>query len=126
MAEAQENEHVLISDSFDERDKTKACTVNLRHESYDVYIGRAGRGQDGYFGNPFKLKAQEDRGTMIERYRTYFKKRIMADAKFRNRIQELHGKRLGCFCKPRTCHGDVIVEYLEDESIDVSISEAEL
>ena len=29
--------------------------VNIRKEAYDVYIGRAGKGQDGYFGNPFRL-----------------------------------------------------------------------
>ncbi len=30
--------------------------VNIRKKAYDVYIGRAGKGQDGYFGNPFRLK----------------------------------------------------------------------
>ena len=30
--------------------------VNLFKNKYDVYIGRAGKGQDGYFGNPFPLK----------------------------------------------------------------------
>jgi len=27
---------------------------------------------------------------------------------------KLKGKRLGCWCKPKGCHGDVIVELLED------------
>lgn len=36
--------------------------VNIRKEAYDVYIGRAGKGQDGYFGNPFRLKQDMDRG----------------------------------------------------------------
>ncbi|GHV10010.1 hypothetical protein FACS1894162_2160 [Bacteroidia bacterium] len=29
--------------------------VNIKNSRCDVYIGRAGRGQDGYFGNPFRL-----------------------------------------------------------------------
>ena len=58
--------------------------VNIRHAACDVYIGRAGHGEDGYFGNPF-----------------------------RQRIHALKGKRLGCFCKPYPCHGDIIKEYLD-------------
>lgn len=26
--------------------------------------------------------------------------------------QQLIGKRLGCFCKPHACHGDIIANYL--------------
>ena len=46
--------------------------VNIRKEHYDQYIGRAGRGEDGYFGNPFRLNPGESRGSTIERYRKYF------------------------------------------------------
>ena len=31
----------------------QTVVVNIYKEQFDVYIGRAGRGQDGYFGNPF-------------------------------------------------------------------------
>jgi len=86
--------------------------VNLRTEKYDVYIGRAGRGQDGYFGNPFMLLAGQSRGTSLEKYRTYFSDRLKTDPEFRKRIYELKGKTLGCFCKPHPCHGDIIAEYL--------------
>lgn len=27
-------------------------------------------------------------------------------------LAELDGKRLGCVCKPKECHGDVIAEYV--------------
>jgi len=91
--------------------------VNIRREKCDVYIGRAGRGEDGYFGNPFRLKAEESRGATIERYREWFERRIEEDAEFRRRVLELKGKRLGCFCKPHACHGDVIVEWLERQKV---------
>jgi len=87
--------------------------VNIKYENYDVYIGRAGRGQDGYFGNPFILSLGEKRGASIEKYRVYFYERLNTDAEFKRRIHELKGKILGCFCKPYPCHGDVIAEYLE-------------
>ena len=38
--------------------------VNIRKESCDVYIGRAGQGKDGYFGNPFRLEATMTRGVV--------------------------------------------------------------
>jgi hypothetical protein len=86
--------------------------VNIRFSGYDVYIGRAGQGKDGYFGNPFRLKANEQRSATIERYRKYFENRMKTDPEFARRIQELKGKTLGCFCKPEACHGDVIAAYL--------------
>lgn len=86
--------------------------VNLYKDSYDVYIGRAGKGQDGYFGNPFPLKKNEERGATIERYKQYFYHRIKTDPDFKLKIERLKGKTLGCFCKPNSCHGDIIAEYL--------------
>jgi hypothetical protein len=32
----------------------QTVVVNI-HKPFDVYIGRTGRGQDGYFGNPFRM-----------------------------------------------------------------------
>ena len=88
--------------------------VNLFKNKYDVYIGRAGKGQDGYFGNPFPLKPGEPRGATIERYKEYFGNKIDNDPIFKARILELKGKTLGCFCKPNSCHGDIIAEYLNN------------
>lgn len=83
----------------------------------DVYIGRAGKGQDGYFGNPFPIRkdlsTDEARKLCIDQYRVYFFEKIRTDQIFRDRIKSLKGKRLVCFCKPKACHGDVIKEYLD-------------
>lgn len=87
--------------------------VNIRYNAYDIYIGRAGRGQDGYFGNPFRLMPGEARGSTLERYKAYFNDRISIDPEFKRRIMELKGKILGCFCKPHACHGDIIKDYLD-------------
>jgi len=63
--------------------------VDMRISGYNVYIGRAGKGQDGYFGNPFRLRASESRGATIERYREYFYNRLKTDPEFKRRIHEL-------------------------------------
>lgn len=88
------------------------AVVNIYKDKYDVYIGRAGHGKDGYFGNPFKLLPGDDRGATIERYERHFYSRLANDPTFKARVHELKGKILGCFCKPHTCHGDVIADYL--------------
>lgn len=95
--------------------------VNLRREPYDVYIGRVGKGQEGYFGNPFRLEKGGDRAVVIARYREWFLRRLEEDAEFRERVLALRGMRLGCFCAPATCHGDVIVEWLEGESSEAGL-----
>jgi hypothetical protein len=99
--------------------------VNIRHERCDVYIGRAGHGSDGYFGNPFRLEAGEPRGATIERYRKWFHERLETNHEFKRRIRELKDKTLGCFCKPAPCHGDVIGEYLDGTDDELATKEME-
>ena len=85
--------------------------VNLRIEPYDVYIGRAGKGQDGTFGNPFNEGTREEN---VEAFKHHFHERIRTDPEFKRQVRQLKGKVLGCFCKPKKdCHGDVIVDYLD-------------
>lgn len=88
--------------------------INISKEPYDVYIGRAGKGQSGYFGNPFPLTSITTRKKVMEKYRAYFYNRIENDQEFKERILQLKGKVLGCFCKPKMCHGDVIKEFLDN------------
>ena len=91
----------------------ETSVVNLRREAFDVYIGRAGKGQDGYFGNPFTVR--EHGADALALFKTYFEERLATDEEFHRRVLELHGKRLGCFCKPGPCHGDVIAEWVDAE-----------
>lgn len=89
--------------------------VNVRRDDHDEYIGRAGFGLgDGYFGNPFRLAPGEPRGETLENYKKYFKDRLEKDPEFKERIMSLKGKRIGCWCKPAPCHGDIIAEYLNN------------
>lgn len=81
-------------------------------EAYDVYIGRAGHGHDGYFGNPFAV-ITTSRATAIWKFRAYFLTRLETDAEFKRRVLALKGKRLGCFCAPKDCHGDVIAAWVD-------------
>ena len=114
QSEAKTNE---VGGAINPRPTTSV--VNLKSGPHDVYIGRAGHGHDGYFGNPYRVEALGGRASgrqqAISRYRHLFNARIQTDPEFRRRIETLRGKRLGCFCKPDACHGDVIAEYLDRE-----------
>jgi len=88
------------------------CTVvNLRAESFDVYIGRAQDKVRGRFGNPFSVE-EHGRERALELYREYFLRRVGVDPTFRRDVLALAGKRLGCFCKPAECHGDIIAAWV--------------
>ena len=71
-----------------------------------VYIGRP-----SIFGNPFPLSDEADRTRVINQYKTYFRLR-MQDPEFAAAVEGLRGKDLACYCAPKPCHGDVIIDYL--------------
>jgi hypothetical protein len=99
----------------------KTLAVHIR-EPHDFKACRSPKGDipdyphPGWAGNPFILKNVNDdaeRDEVIAKYRKYFYDRILVDKNFRDGILSLRGKRIACFCKPKACHTDVIVEYLD-------------
>lgn len=85
----------------------ETSVVNMRTSAYDVAIDRSGP-----FGNPYKASTREE---TIELYRKYFLARVKRDPLFREKVRALRGKRLGCHCAPKPCHGMVIVEWLKEQ-----------
>lgn len=76
-------------------------------DKYDVYIGRPSK-----WGNPFPMRNNSplERTRVIELYDAYIRSRpelLVA-------LPELLDKRLGCFCHPLACHGDVLIALLEE------------
>jgi len=74
-----------------------------------VYIGRGSP-----YGNPFLLGKDGDRSEVIDRYREYlYSNKELLD----KIINELKGKDLVCFCKPKKCHGDILIEIANYEEL---------
>jgi len=90
---------------------TKVVNVHKEPKGSYVYIGRAGHGEDGYFGNPFR---GSHRFTNVYDYLVWADARLKTDAVFVERVRNLHGERLGCFCYPALCHGDALVALAEE------------
>lgn len=82
----------------------KTTTVDMRVSDYDIRIDRASK-----WGNPFHVGKDGDRDEVIRKYREWVTKQpeLMED------IPKLQGKRLGCWCAPEACHGDVLVELAD-------------
>jgi hypothetical protein len=94
----------------------QTTVINIKErQPGDVYIGRAGHGESGYYGNPFPEKEGFSRADSIAAFKRYFEARVEEDEQFRARVLELAGKRLACFCAPKRCHGDVIAKWVNEE-----------
>lgn len=83
---------------------TKVINVD-KCKTYDVYIGRGSK-----WGNPYAIGFDGDRDEVIRKYKYDFERGYLKFSK--EDALELKGKTLGCHCKPATCHGDVLAEYL--------------
>jgi hypothetical protein len=62
-------------------------------------------------GNPFKMlnQSDEERDRVCDRYAERFFYTSLSYY-----LHELKGKRLGCYCKPKRCHGDFLANLADD------------
>jgi len=85
--------------------KTKVVNIG-KSEPYDVYIGRPSK-----WGNPFLIGKDGTREEVIKKYVDWFWTTSLIED-----LNELKGKRLGCYCKPLACHGDFLINLIEMEA----------
>lgn len=97
-----------------------------------VYIGRAMTHANlpaSPFGNPFRIDKDNDdaRADAIELYLNWIQ--LPAQSHLLQMVDSLRGKTMVCWCKPRRCHGEVLIELMrskpsyaavEPESADTS------
>lgn len=86
--------------------------VNLKYELYDVFIGRPSK-----WGNPFKLTKDTPklRKDCVDKYKEW----ILNNPDLLGDLHELKHKTMGCYCKPKPCHGDVLVELVRTGGIKI-------
>ena len=83
--------------------------VHLNKEHYDVLIARPSK-----WGNPFVIGKDGTRSEVIQKYEIWLRN----NPALMSEILELDGKVLGCWCKPKSCHGDVIVKIINELKVD--------
>jgi len=97
--------------------------VHLRKDDYTVYIGRPSP-----WGNPFThlnhglgkamVSSHEE---SIEAYELWLRGKKYQDFLQKKRawilknLGVLDGETLGCFCKPKSCHGDILLKLYAEQ-----------
>ena len=88
--------------------------VHCKKEPFDVYVGRGSK-----WGNPYSHKegtlAEQvvgSRSVAIRKYEEY----LLSNKDLMESLPDLKGKTLGCWCKPKSCHGDILLKYANGPS----------
>lgn len=86
-----------------------------------VYIGRAMPHVNielpaSPFGNPFRIEKDDtqSREDAIELYLNWIQ--LPEQAHLLHQLDSLRGKTLVCWCHPRRCHGDVLIQLMREKS----------
>jgi hypothetical protein len=107
-ARVEAGESVLANMADDGHGRAKDEALINWADAEDLFV-RIDR--QSVWGNPFILDEDGDRETVIENYRWYLGRK----PSLLNRIDQLNGKVLGCWCCPEACHGDVLLHAINQE-----------
>lgn len=95
-------------------------TLNLRTLRFQMPPDAVRIDRTTKWGNPFKIGSDGNRAQVIQKYRDW----IMNQPDLLNALLELRGRDLVCWCSPRPCHGDVLLELANpDPNADYSFYE---
>ena len=90
--------------------------------SCDIYIGYPVRASGwnlnhGKWSSPFALSAfgkERCQLSDIQMLNTIYECYVRASPELMGTLHELSGKRLGCFCPPLPCHGEILVKLFRE------------
>lgn len=85
--------------------------VNIKHKPtpyYDIYIGRANKWlelSESKWHNPFPMKKESERTLVVNSFAAY----LLGTPDLMESLYELDDKILACYCSPKFCHGNVLL-----------------
>jgi hypothetical protein len=88
----------------------------------NIYIGRRGvvfidgirfPHESSIWANPFKISKDLPREECLVQYEKYIRNKITQDSLAFD-LLKLKGKTLGCWCKPSECHGDILLNLIDE------------
>ena len=83
--------------------KVLNCRTHEARGGGRVYVGRLSK-----WGNPFRMGVDGTREEVIEKYREW----LLGNDRLMRDLEELRGKDLACWCAPKPCHADVLLELV--------------
>ena len=84
---------------------TKVINSRGANNYKGIYIGRPSK-----WGNPYTIGEDGNRDEVCDKYEEYVLKHptLLSD------LDELVGKTLGCWCKPKRCHGQFLLKLIQE------------
>ena len=102
--------------------------INIKSkEPFDIFIGRNFKTPYEHFGNPWTHKSRANaikvssREEAVDNYRKWLYGEDFLDIESKRRewilknIHTLKDKTCACFCKPLSCHGDILKKFFEEK-----------
>lgn len=90
--------------------KTKIVSMRNGNKDFDIRIDRQSR-----WGNQHHMKNESvaERNRVCDENKKDLWRKIRNGSITLDELDALYGKVLGCWCKPKRCHGDDLVEAVE-------------
>ena len=117
-------------------ESTKVVNVKVQHirpkyknlkdwieDENNIYIGRRGiifingkrfPEKPSIWANPFKVENNKNE-TVLPLYEKYIRNKIENEYGIEE-LLKLKGKTLGCWCKPKSCHADILIKLINEYS----------
>lgn len=92
------------------------------NDENNIYIGRRGvvfinknrfPEKSSNFANPYKIGKDGTREEVLEKYKEYIINKINNNPELMRELNSMKGKKLGCWCFPERCHGNILLELIE-------------
>lgn len=98
---------------------SSTLVVNVTKSEFDFYIGRNPQRikcpphkDMSRFSNPHVIGEYGDRDKCVDDYEIHLRKLLAERPHLKEDLRRMKGHRIGCWCAPKRCHGDVIVKLL--------------
>lgn len=83
-------------------------------------------------GNPFYMADESKRDMVCEKYKAYFVKKLAdKDQVFIRALRDIydtmkdHDVVLGCWCAPKRCHGETIINFINQQIVKAKMKGGE-
>lgn len=97
------NLHEWISNKDENVYIGKKSVIFINGIKYPLY--------DSLWANPFTITKEQSREEVLKLYKIYIEEKIEKNNLYFE-LNKLKGKKLGCWCKPENCHGDILVDLV--------------
>ena len=92
------------------------------NDENNIYIGRKGvvfidnirfPQNSSNFANPYKIGKDGTREEILLKYKNYIVNKLNNNKDLVIELLSLKGKKLGCWCCPEMCHGDILLDLID-------------